>query len=62
MEYTYQLLETEKKKLEARLINGNLMHVDMKAATKEMCKIAELKFALKLLKEKEKQKLRKISW
>jgi hypothetical protein len=54
MNYAITLLEQEKKKIGREIRNDNLMQQDMKKARAEMSKINELKRAIKILKQKNK--------
>lgn len=52
MDSVLNLLEAEKKKLEAELKNSNLMHINMKRARLNMSVIAEIKQVIKLINAK----------
>jgi len=54
MEYAIQLLEKEKRALEAGIREEDLMHRDMRLATQHFKNIGELKRAIKVLKVKRK--------
>ncbi len=52
MDYVIEVLEKEKKVLEGSIRNEDLLHKDMKQATRYMKNIQELKRAIKVLKAK----------
>jgi len=52
MDSVLNILEAEKKKLEAELKNSNLMHVNMRKARLNMSFISEIKQVVRLMNAK----------
>lgn len=57
MDFVIEVLESEKKKIEAGMKQHNLMAVNMPKARLTMANIAQLKQAIKLLRAKQKSKM-----